>query len=109
MRFKKRRSDIAKKMGKYSTRHFVFLILFDIVFGMYNYSGNDMHDEMDVEIARWCNSAWDNLNYTIWPEPGVTASPACIPRPLPRTMARTRHIALKEQAPVLNFKVYMVS
>ncbi len=47
----------------------------NIVFGMYNYSGNDQHDEMDIEIARWGNAAWDNLNYTIWPATGVTASP----------------------------------
>jgi len=47
----------------------------NIVLGMYNYSGNDGHDEMDIEIARWGNAAWDNLNYTIWPKTGVTASP----------------------------------
>ncbi|MDN3581012.1 glycoside hydrolase family 16 protein [Mucilaginibacter flavus] len=47
----------------------------NIVLGMYNYSGNDQHDEMDIEIARWGNAAWDNLNYTIWPATGVTASP----------------------------------
>ena len=47
----------------------------NIVFGMYNYSGNDGHDEMDIEIARWGNAAWDNLNYTIWPATGVTGSP----------------------------------
>ena len=47
----------------------------NIVFGMFNYSGNDGHDEMDIEIARWGNSAWPNLNYTIWPATGVTASP----------------------------------
>ena len=47
----------------------------NIVFGMYNYSGNDQHDEMDIEIARWGNPAWANLNYTIWPATGATASP----------------------------------
>lgn len=48
----------------------------NIVLGLYNYSGNDGHDEMDIEIARWGNAAWDNLNYTIWPATGVSASPA---------------------------------
>jgi hypothetical protein len=47
----------------------------NIVLGLYNYSGNDQHDEMDIEIARWGNAAWDNLNYTIWPATGVTGSP----------------------------------
>ncbi|MDE1191827.1 MAG: glycoside hydrolase family 16 protein [Arachidicoccus sp.] len=44
----------------------------NIVFGIYDYSGNDGHDEMDIEIARWGDSAWDNLNYTIWPATGDT-------------------------------------
>jgi hypothetical protein len=47
----------------------------NIVLGMYNYSGNDGHDEMDIEIARWGNAAWNNLNYTIWPATGVTGNP----------------------------------
>jgi hypothetical protein len=31
-----------------------------------------MYDEMDIEIARWGNDAWPNLNYTIYPETGRT-------------------------------------
>jgi hypothetical protein len=42
----------------------------NIVLGMFNFSGNERHDEMDIEIARWGNAAWDNLNYTIWPATG---------------------------------------
>ncbi len=42
----------------------------NIVFGMFNYSGNDGHDEMDIEFARWGNDAWPNLNYTIFPATG---------------------------------------
>jgi hypothetical protein len=45
----------------------------NIVLGMFNFSGNERHDEMDIEIARWGNAAWDNLNYTIWPATGSTA------------------------------------
>jgi hypothetical protein len=39
----------------------------NIVLGLFNYSGNDGLDEMDIEIARWGNAAYPNLNYTIWP------------------------------------------
>jgi hypothetical protein len=39
----------------------------NIVLGLFNYSGNDGFDEMDIEIARWGNPAYPNLNYTIWP------------------------------------------
>jgi hypothetical protein len=39
----------------------------NIVLGLFNYSGNDGYDEMDIEIARWGNPAYPNLNYTIWP------------------------------------------
>lgn len=47
----------------------------NIVLGFFNYSGNNLHDEMDIEIARWGNSAWDNLNYTIYPITGVNTAP----------------------------------
>jgi hypothetical protein len=39
----------------------------NIVLGLFNYSGRNEFDEMDVEIARWGNNAWPNLNYTVWP------------------------------------------
>lgn len=39
----------------------------NIVLGLFNYSGNDGFDEMDIEIARWGNAGFPNLNYTIWP------------------------------------------
>jgi hypothetical protein len=39
----------------------------NIVLGLFNYSGNDGYDEMDIEFARWGNNAWPNLNYTVWP------------------------------------------
>jgi hypothetical protein len=47
----------------------------NIVLGLYNYSGNNLYDEMDIEIARWGNDAWDNLNYTIYPKTGVNTPP----------------------------------
>ncbi len=37
------------------------------VLGLFNYSGNDGYDEMDIEFARWGNKRYPNLNYTIWP------------------------------------------
>jgi hypothetical protein len=39
----------------------------NIVLGLFNYSGNDGLDEMDIEIARWGNPHYPNLNFTIWP------------------------------------------
>jgi hypothetical protein len=39
----------------------------NLVLGLFNYSGNDGLDEMDIEIARWGNDSFPNLNYTIWP------------------------------------------
>lgn len=39
----------------------------NLVLGLFNYSGNEGLDEMDIEIARWGNSSYPNLNYTIWP------------------------------------------
>jgi len=39
----------------------------NIVLGLFNYSGNDGFDEMDIEFARWGNNNWPNLNYTVFP------------------------------------------
>jgi len=39
----------------------------NIVLGLFNYSGNDGFDEIDIEFARWGNNSYPNLNYTVWP------------------------------------------
>jgi hypothetical protein len=39
----------------------------NVVLGLFNYSGDDGYDEMDIEIARWGKAVYPNLNYTIWP------------------------------------------
>ncbi|MFD1631886.1 glycoside hydrolase family 16 protein [Pseudopedobacter beijingensis] len=44
----------------------------NIVLGLFNYSGNNMYDEMDIEIARWGNDAWPNLNFTVYSATGRT-------------------------------------
>jgi hypothetical protein len=45
----------------------------NIVLGLFNYSGNDGYDEIDIEFGRWGNSKYPNLNYTVWPaEKGFT-------------------------------------
>lgn len=44
----------------------------NIVLGLFNYSGADGFDEMDIEIARWGNKHWPNLNYTIYPQQNHT-------------------------------------
>ena len=39
----------------------------NVVLGLFNYSGNDGFDEMDIEWARWGNASYPNCNYTVWP------------------------------------------
>ena len=39
----------------------------NVVLGLFNYSGNDGFDEMDIEWARWGNKRYPNCNYTVWP------------------------------------------
>ncbi|MEP6466970.1 MAG: glycoside hydrolase family 16 protein [Parafilimonas sp.] len=39
----------------------------NVVLGLFNYSGNDGFDEMDIEWARWGNKHYPNCNYTVWP------------------------------------------
>ncbi|RFZ92319.1 hypothetical protein D0C36_12865 [Mucilaginibacter conchicola] len=48
----------------------------NIVLGLFDYSGIDGRDEIDIEFARWGNDAWPNLNYTIFPKVGDPATPA---------------------------------
>lgn len=48
----------------------------NVVFGFFNYPtadvGADGTNEIDIEFARWGNSGWDPLNYTVWPvDPGI--------------------------------------
>jgi hypothetical protein len=43
----------------------------NVVLGLFNYPppdvGSDGTDEIDIELARWGNAAWPNLNFTVWP------------------------------------------
>lgn len=39
----------------------------NVVFGLFNYSGVDLYDEMDIEFAKWGNDSNDNLHYTVYP------------------------------------------
>jgi hypothetical protein len=39
----------------------------NVVLGLFNYSGNDGFDEMDIEFASWGSKTANNLNYTVWP------------------------------------------
>lgn len=43
----------------------------NIVFGLFQYSGVDMHDEIDIEWSRWSNAYQPNLQYSVWPKTGV--------------------------------------
>jgi hypothetical protein len=43
----------------------------NIVLGLFNYkAGDNGHHEIDIEFARWGNSAWHNFNYTVYPASG---------------------------------------
>lgn len=49
----------------------------NVVVGLYPYGpaagiGNDGTNEIDIEYARWGNSAWDNGNWTVYPASGNT-------------------------------------
>jgi hypothetical protein len=47
----------------------------NVVFGMFNYSGNDGFDEMDIEYSKWGVQNNNNmLNYTLYPQTGSTQS-----------------------------------
>ena len=39
----------------------------NVVLGLFNYSGIDGNDEMDIEISRWGKAANNNTSYTIYP------------------------------------------
>ncbi len=43
------------------------------VFGIFQYSGVDMHDEIDIEYSKWGNKKGTNLTYTVWPKKGMSA------------------------------------
>ena len=40
------------------------------VLGLFNYSGKDGFDEIDVEIAKWGLDSKSNINYTVYPSAG---------------------------------------
>ncbi|WP_147321990.1 glycoside hydrolase family 16 protein [Mucilaginibacter conchicola] len=40
----------------------------NLVLGLFDYSGVDARDEIDIELARWGNSGYPNLNYTVYPK-----------------------------------------
>lgn len=42
----------------------------NVVFGLFNYSGVDGYDEMDIEYAKWGVNSNNNTNFTIYPAQG---------------------------------------
>lgn len=46
----------------------------NVVFGLFNYSGNDGYDEIDIEFSRWGSDYNPMLNYAIWPKSNTIAS-----------------------------------
>ncbi|MES1240773.1 MAG: glycoside hydrolase family 16 protein [Acidobacteriota bacterium] len=40
----------------------------NVVLGMFNYSGPDGTNEIDIEVARWGNATGTNLSYAVYPE-----------------------------------------
>jgi hypothetical protein len=59
-------------MGTYQWQIDADIDKFDknVVLGLFDYSGTDARDEIDIEFARWGNSAYPNLNYTVYPKVG---------------------------------------
>jgi hypothetical protein len=59
-------------MGTYQWQIDADIDKFDknVVLGLFDYSGIDARDEIDIEFARWGNSAYPNLNYTVYPKAG---------------------------------------
>jgi hypothetical protein len=39
----------------------------NVVLGLFTYKDTDLNNEIDIELARWGNQAWPNLNYTVYP------------------------------------------
>jgi len=39
----------------------------NIILGLFNYSGVDGRDEMDIELGRWAKEKFNNTSYTIFP------------------------------------------
>lgn len=46
----------------------------NVVFGLFNYSGNDGYDEMDIEFSRWGSDLNPMLNYAVWPKTKSTGA-----------------------------------
>jgi hypothetical protein len=46
----------------------------NVVFGMFNYSGNNGFDEMDIEYSKWGRAVNNNLDFTLYPATGSTQS-----------------------------------
>jgi hypothetical protein len=42
----------------------------NVVLGLFNYSGADGYDEMDIEYAKWGISGANNTNFTVYPAQG---------------------------------------
>ncbi len=45
----------------------------NVVFGMFNYSGVDGRDEMDIEYSKFGSSTANNTNFTIYPAQTITS------------------------------------
>jgi hypothetical protein len=46
----------------------------NVVLGLFNYSGIDYYDEMDIEFSRWGDLKNQNLHYNIYPEENTNAA-----------------------------------
>ena len=46
----------------------------NVVFGLFNYSGIDYYDEIDIEFSRWGDPKNQNLHYNVYPAENTTAA-----------------------------------
>lgn len=85
----------------------------NLVLGLFSYRGFQYtkNDEIDIEFARWGNSAWPNLNYTTYPEfeagQSTESNPLYINNSIELTLAGTKstHVYRREQD-VIHFSSY---
>lgn len=76
----------------------------NVVFGMFNYSGNDGHDEMDIEYSRWGRANNNNLDFTLYPATGSTQSSVETTALISLTGTYTTHRITRHSATSVDFQ-----
>jgi hypothetical protein len=76
----------------------------NVVFGLFNYSGNDRYDEQDIEFSKWGVQDNNNmLNYTVWPATGSSQAHVEVTYPFSLNGTWTTH-RFKRTSNSISFK-----